>query len=400
MNKINRLLSFAIALSFLTPLASLAAHGGADTGGGNGLNGVVLEGYQFNPRETTEYNTYLADINENLYKQSDTINLLKFYMYAHNKNWYLVPAKLDPISKPKLGLPFDAEQVGIQNKKEVFLQKETYEQASPIAKAKLILHEMVMGMKLFTFLSPKDQCLAIFGDFMSYKEASNSICETELDSIPVHHQMTAKDYAEVRTLTNELFERGSKIGAEAFVKILADNNFIPSTIVLDLKKIRDPIYLKKELIRQYLKDLENNSSRLLEYELIPKKDNLRQCPYSITLSANDIVILKNQKGSDQVKNLELSYAPDEHRVTAFRYKSYILDSYATIPFQNSEEISQMSVGDSETSMDLILSDDGKKVIGIEVYHKKIKSVEFDRKTNSNNSVSLKHISTTICRLPK
>ncbi len=134
------LISMALAGSIS---ATLAAEGGHSGGGGNSVNSRIVESYIQSVEQIDGYRDFLAPILEDLH-----VKLPVFYDFLQSRltemTWYMVPARLKPIAQEYTGLPFDSDQLAIQNTEtgEVFIDAELFKNMSN-EKGRHLLHELV-----------------------------------------------------------------------------------------------------------------------------------------------------------------------------------------------------------------------------------------------------------------
>jgi hypothetical protein len=117
--------------------------GGMNSGGGNSIQGRVIESYRINYKNLKGYsftnsvlerlNAYLPDFANALKKSSD------------KKVWLLVPAEFSTIPKEISGIPAHTEQTALNRPFIVWISKPNLKAKSNEEAGILVLHEMVMN---------------------------------------------------------------------------------------------------------------------------------------------------------------------------------------------------------------------------------------------------------------
>ncbi|NJL23798.1 MAG: hypothetical protein HC902_00520 [Calothrix sp. SM1_5_4] len=136
--------------------------GGADTGGGAGVGGKMLESYRVRINETPEFKSRIQPI-INALAVKDVSFAADLMHIALRRQWYILPTNLAkiPASDMIATVPgHDVEQVAIQTGAEVWIDKRIYAQWKSDARVELIVHELVMGVRMMEYQNPYEQCLA------------------------------------------------------------------------------------------------------------------------------------------------------------------------------------------------------------------------------------------------
>lgn len=142
-------------LLFFLALPSHADDGG-ETGGGNSVNGQMIEQY------------LVVDPYKSLPEFKSSVDALIVYlekrlpMFAEltrktvvNWNWYVIPRKIRLLPEHVTGLRFESNQCAYQNKAEIFIDGDCLRSLTlPDAKGTLYRHELWMA----TFRAVKDSC--------------------------------------------------------------------------------------------------------------------------------------------------------------------------------------------------------------------------------------------------
>lgn len=176
--------------------------GTGDSGGGNSYKGRPLDSYISSPVDQPGFQTYLQPILANLHEHS--IPLERLFLYAlKKKTWYFVPGDLNQLPPSQIGSAVPTEQVALQGFKQVWVNTEIFEKMTDSDKAKLILHETLMGIKILEFDSYKNQCLA--------KGSDASFCSRETDILHGKpSDITPAEYDQIRSAVAHIFANYSQ----------------------------------------------------------------------------------------------------------------------------------------------------------------------------------------------
>jgi hypothetical protein len=218
--------------------------GGIDAGGGNGVKGQPLESYRVSIFSLPEYTEKILPIIQDLQNKheklaADILYILKF------RSWYFIPIELKTLPSAKIGAYFNTEQVALQNMKEIWVNSNLYNAMSVEAKGELLLHEIVMGIKLLSFgsgynscvaeacidLLPKNETTGGADTFLEKKrncarKNTSSILGQITDDLPKKTiKLNEEDYANVRELTHMLYTELNQINSEDLDSWLLANHF-------------------------------------------------------------------------------------------------------------------------------------------------------------------------------
>jgi hypothetical protein len=218
--------------------------GGIDAGGGNGVNGQPLESYRVNILTLPEYTENILPIIQNLQNKHEVLAANIIYILKH-RSWYFIPVELKTLPSAKIGTYFNTEQVALQNMKEIWVNSDLYNAMKPATKAELLIHEIVMGIKLLSFTTGYNQCLAeaclellpkneTAGGADSYlakkrncarKHTSSAIEEITGDFTKKKIKLSEEDYANIRELTHMLSTELDLLNSEDLTSWLQLNHF-------------------------------------------------------------------------------------------------------------------------------------------------------------------------------
>ncbi|MES2769579.1 MAG: hypothetical protein V4596_10590 [Bdellovibrionota bacterium] len=184
--------------------------GTIDGGGGNSFKDKMFESYIVKPKDLSGYEI-LEPLLKSLRKilNEDSLDFTEtgfpYYQLVNSvleKSWYLVPTDLQTIANEKIGVPLSQGtiQVAFQTFDAVWINEKAFEKMVPEEKAKLILHEIVMGLKILKFESDA-KFNQIFG-VIGYKAEDEAIVHPERLTLKI----TAEDVSQVRTVTRKFWE--------------------------------------------------------------------------------------------------------------------------------------------------------------------------------------------------
>jgi hypothetical protein len=147
------LLTVIFASNLMISTSGLASMGNSSGGGGNTLDGLMIEEYAtstpFNvlPDLQAAEETLLAKI-ENL--APDFSSRLKENVNA--RTWYVIPKTFNELSADRTGLHFETEQPAYQNEEEIFVSLPLLQKMTSKNRTALFQHEIIM-----TGISNKDE---------------------------------------------------------------------------------------------------------------------------------------------------------------------------------------------------------------------------------------------------
>ncbi len=134
--------------------------GPGDGGGGDTCNGKLIESYKLDIRTLPEYKKHIAPLINKIspLQKNEKYFTFRDLISSTNKTWYLIDCKLDILAKHRKGLYLDTDQTALQTKKEIFIDAKQYQKLNTENKAKLLLHELLMGVYMTNEFSFSDIC--------------------------------------------------------------------------------------------------------------------------------------------------------------------------------------------------------------------------------------------------
>ncbi|MDG0817127.1 hypothetical protein [Bdellovibrio svalbardensis] len=135
--------------------------GGTDSGGGNGVDGHSIEEYAVNIQEDASYQQYVLPI---ILKIAETHPRFASDMVhiTSERTWYKIPVSLNSLKATQIGVSFgdkDLQQFALQNLKAVWINSRHFDRfETDETRARLILHEILMGVRLMKLKNSLDNC--------------------------------------------------------------------------------------------------------------------------------------------------------------------------------------------------------------------------------------------------
>jgi len=199
-----------------------SVQGPNDSGGGDTCNGKLIESYKVDITMLPEFKNYLEPILEKLISNNESPKPTSpFSFSAEMKNWYILDCKLKDIPSERKGLYIETYQTAIHTAREVFIDSLSYSSMSQQEKAKLLLHEMVMGHYLLKYLSLEQIC-----------KMSNS-CNDDFIKVsrwkmfrPENYKpLGEEDHQKIRNVTAWLWSQKENLNTDSFLTFLKNNDF-------------------------------------------------------------------------------------------------------------------------------------------------------------------------------
>jgi hypothetical protein len=203
--------------------------GGADTGGGAGTHGRMLESYQVHIHETPEFQNFVQPLIEEIAVNAPAFAAELMHIALH-RQWYVIPTDLGKIPPSDMVTAISGtsvEQIAVQTEAEVWIDKRAYVPMPNRERRELIVHELVMGVRLMEYQSAYDQCLAQAAGFVvkkdrkAYREKKRACSIERLKDVSTNFALIKKkislnngDYDTVRRITLELLNNASSLSAE------------------------------------------------------------------------------------------------------------------------------------------------------------------------------------------
>jgi hypothetical protein len=204
--------------------------GTSDSGGGTGVEGKVFESYIVDPLTLPAYTEHLEKLLGEI-KSTDPTKPTRFGQIFKVKTWYIAPIELKKITKDVLGVSFmksDTQQIALQTSNSVWVDKRIYDRMSSREQADLLLHEMVMNIYFFKFISMKEICK--ISVLVSEEEGSKGCADSSEifdKSLPAEptRPLNDTDNENIRYVTGWLLQNAGKITDQNFAKILFNKGF-------------------------------------------------------------------------------------------------------------------------------------------------------------------------------
>ena len=189
--------------------------GGTDSvGGGNTINGKPIDAYIKDPKKL---NCYINKINPLIEKlESSYPNLAAdFKHFTLQRDWYFVPGSIEVIPKIILGTYSKTDQTALQDFRKVWIDYNLFSQMTEDDQAILIIHEFVIGMRLLTYNSKYDNCLATGARLLNQSDKDKANLDYRNESVfcrktyfslndTTNFDLKSSDYDFVRKLVSKI----------------------------------------------------------------------------------------------------------------------------------------------------------------------------------------------------
>jgi hypothetical protein len=213
--------------------STVTAHGTSDSGGCNGIEGRCYDSYIVDPTQLPAYTQYLAKIFANVKEDvSAGSDAIKYDFFLKTKTWYILPSQLEPIDKFVLGatvLTSNTDQIARQTMREIWIDRDIYNKMLVKDQGVVLLHEFVMSLYFFKFMSYSEICQRSVGiDPVHSKGCEQNEIALVEKLMPAEKQtpLSAKDYENIRYVTGWLEAALTKpVTKDEFFKVLVANGF-------------------------------------------------------------------------------------------------------------------------------------------------------------------------------
>lgn len=222
------------------PVIGSSVQGTGDGGGGNMVNGRMIESYIIDPNTLVAAQRYVLPVinkafpeSEESKKQNRNQNLLAI------KTWYLGEFDLKDIPKKVLGVEMAAnqvQQVAYQTEDSIWIDSRLFNQMTIEEQARLIMHEFNMAYYLLRFEDMDGMC--------KYAQRVGGNCGNDLDPevwaaikkkyAPVpRRELNSKDYNIIRETTQWMFMNADTLTEASFKKFATLNGFLDPRFEID-----------------------------------------------------------------------------------------------------------------------------------------------------------------------
>ncbi len=197
-------------------------HGPSDGGGGDTCNGKMIESFKVDITSLDEFKEFIQPIMDKVaVKREDKKKEMPLLMAPFLKNWYLIDCKLQDIPKERKGLYLETYQAAIHTNREIFIDSTAYNSMAKEEKAKLLLHEIVMGYYLLKYLSLEEICKMANTCTGEYTIAN----KWKMFKPETYRPLSEEDHQKIRNITAWLWQQKSTLNADSFSTILKNNDF-------------------------------------------------------------------------------------------------------------------------------------------------------------------------------
>lgn len=204
--------------------------GTSDSGGGTGIDGKVFESYIVDPTQLPAYKQHLEPLFKNIKREKE--DDFHFGRIFKVKTWYIAPVDLDKVGKDALGISFmksETQQIARQTMKEVWIDQRIYNQMSGSDQSDLLLHELIMNMYFFKFMTMSEIC-RMSSMLNGEKDVDECIKNGAIfdKTMPPEkaHPLTDQDNENIRFVTGWLKQSAQKsITEKDFMRVLLYKGF-------------------------------------------------------------------------------------------------------------------------------------------------------------------------------
>ncbi len=255
------------AKSELMQSSEISDKGTSDTGGANGVNGVVFE---YSAKDITTLESYkkrlkpiidqLTELYKTKYEEKDFTSgksiekiekTVDFEELFKLKNWYITSVDFKPISNKILGLDFlkePTEQLAYQTQNEIWINEKYFEELKPEllkyfeieanllpsheqlleAQAYLIMHEYVMNLYMLKLMSFDEYCELFMKAGLSEGENCKILPESIKDMVTGfegQRELVIEDYENIRRVTVWLMRNVMNSNSKIVEGIFLANGF-------------------------------------------------------------------------------------------------------------------------------------------------------------------------------
>lgn len=208
--------------------STTTTEGTNSSGGGTGVDGKVFESYSVDPTSLPAYTKFVRPLLENIKRSS--YNFIQYENIFKSKPYYIAPVALKKLGKDDLGvsfLKFDTQQIARQSLKEIWIDKGIFDSMEEKDQAELLVHEFIMSMYFYKFISFKELCKVssyvggIWGE--KHEECTEEKVYFFDTKMPAENprSLNQEDNENIRYVTNWLLKNAkNQISELDFVKIL------------------------------------------------------------------------------------------------------------------------------------------------------------------------------------
>lgn len=209
---------------------STLQQGPSDGGGGDTCNGKLIESYKVDISQLDEFKEFILPVFNKLESGSrETKFNNPFMLTPYLKNWYIIDCKLQDIPKERKGLFLESYQTAIHTTREVFIDSSSYNNMVKEEKAKLLLHEIIMGYYLTKYLSFEQICKmanSCTDDVLKVKSWKLFRPET-------YRPLNDEDHQKIRNVTAWLWSHRDEVNQNELVTLLKNNDFDKRFVLID-----------------------------------------------------------------------------------------------------------------------------------------------------------------------
>jgi hypothetical protein len=195
--------------------------GPSDGGGGDTCNGKMIESYKVDITSLDEFKDLVLPLFDKLKPKNNKDKKSPFLLTPENKTWYLIDCKLNDLPKNRKGLYLESYQTAIQTSREVFIENSSYQKMPKEEKAKLIIHETIMGLYLMKYMTLEELCKLSDSCNIEHSKAS----KWKMFRPEKYTPLNEEDHQKIRNVTAWIWAEKEHLTVESFWKLLRKNDF-------------------------------------------------------------------------------------------------------------------------------------------------------------------------------
>lgn len=196
-------------------------NGPSDGGGGDTCNGKMIESFKVDITSKEEFKDLVLPLFEKLTIKTTKEKQTPFLLTPQNKSWYIIECKLNEIPKNRKGLYLESYQTAIQTGREIFIERDSYDKMTKEEKAKLILHESIMGFYLMKYQTLEELCKLSDSCTGEYSKVS----KWKMFKPEKYSPLNEEDHQKIRNVTAWIWNEKENLTSENFAKLLQKNDF-------------------------------------------------------------------------------------------------------------------------------------------------------------------------------
>lgn len=226
------------------------AQGTVDSGGGAGFKGRPLEGHRKDITTFPEFKKWVEPILRSIGRMHPSHQSLFVYI-VKERTWLFLDAPVPKISNDRQSTPYTIDQWAVQNSKEIQMSNEY--KGSEEDRAKILLHEIFVGLKIMRYGSYNEYCFAFAPD----RKLCAGSRETPIDK---NYKLNDVDHEDVRAMTSWLWQNHDKMTHPEFAHEMHRHQF--QSIHYSWKQYLFPTSSTPKQVNEFFEQWAKTPSRL------------------------------------------------------------------------------------------------------------------------------------------